>query len=295
MKITFKPLCAADFPLLLKWLEASHVKAWWDQDIKYDLDLVKEKFGKHVHGTPISNASNKLIYAYVVHVDDVPIGYIQAYNALSFAEDNGLDTTLIPSLSAGTDVFIGEHPFLGRGLGAQILESFWNDLLSPHFDCCLVDPNPNNNRAIGAYKKAGFNIIEKASNTGLTWMIREKSKNPSLTSVISTKTAPHFLWGTNCDGWWLKQNGRFTVISEIIPKGASEIKHFHRETEQFFYVLEGVLSIELDGINHNVTKNESISIMPGITHKVFNQSDQNVTFLVISCPDSHEDRVNLEE
>lgn len=47
MNIAFKPLTKSDFPLLLKWLEAPHVKAWWDQEIKYDLVLVKEKFGSH--------------------------------------------------------------------------------------------------------------------------------------------------------------------------------------------------------------------------------------------------------
>lgn len=113
--------------------------------------------------------------------------------------------------------------------------------------------------------------------------------------VISTKTAPHFFWGNHCEGWWLKKNGHFTVICEIMPKGSSEKRHFHRETEQFFYILEGTLSIELDDVVHHLQQNESIAVMSRIKHKVFNQSDQHVKFLVISSPDSHEDRVNVGE
>ena len=50
MTITFELLHESHFPLLLKWLETPHVKKWWDQDVKYTMDLVKEKFGKDIHG-----------------------------------------------------------------------------------------------------------------------------------------------------------------------------------------------------------------------------------------------------
>lgn len=123
---------------------------------------------------------------------------------------------------------------------------------------------------------------------------QENSKYPSISSMISIKTASHYLWGNNYDGWWLKKNRKFTVISEMLPPGGSEVKHFHSRTEQFFYVLEGALSIELDGTNYHLQQHEGITVMPHVTHKVFNQSNQNTKFLVISCPDSHEDRVNLE-
>jgi mannose-6-phosphate isomerase-like protein (cupin superfamily) len=113
---------------------------------------------------------------------------------------------------------------------------------------------------------------------------------------LSTKTAPHFVWGDNCDGWWLKKNGLFTVVSEIIPAGSSEIKHYHEKTEQFFYVLEGVLSVELDGITHHLEKDEGITVIPHAIHKVFNQSHNiKVKFLVISSPNSLEDRINVEK
>jgi hypothetical protein len=60
MNITFEPLHESHFPLLLKWLEAPHVKKWWpiapklgtseggDQDVAYTMDLVKEKYSSRV-------------------------------------------------------------------------------------------------------------------------------------------------------------------------------------------------------------------------------------------------------
>jgi aminoglycoside 6'-N-acetyltransferase len=60
MNIRFIPLAESHFPLLFKWLETPHAKEWGDQDIVYNINLVKEKFGTQAHGKPINNASNKL-------------------------------------------------------------------------------------------------------------------------------------------------------------------------------------------------------------------------------------------
>jgi uncharacterized cupin superfamily protein len=111
--------------------------------------------------------------------------------------------------------------------------------------------------------------------------------------LISTKTAPHFTWGNSCDGWWLKQTGSFTVVSELMPPGSTEVKHYHNQVEQFFYVLEGTLVMELDNITYTLHQHEGITIKAGIAHKAVNNSKTSVRFLVISCPDSHSDRVNL--
>lgn len=112
--------------------------------------------------------------------------------------------------------------------------------------------------------------------------------------ITSTQHALHYVWGDHCDGWWLKENGLFTVISEMMPPDSSEIRHFHQVTEQFFYVIEGELTIEQNDKEYILQKNEGISIPIGCIHKVSNHSNQNVSFLVISCPESHLDRINIE-
>lgn len=175
MSLSFLPLNPCHFPLLLTWLEAPHVKQWWDQEISYTPALVNEKFGKHIHATPLSSVPSRLIYAYIIVLDHIPIGYIQAYHAHSFAEENGLDAALIPVSSVGCDLFIGEPAQQGLGWGAQILDAFWNERLSVYFECCVVDPHSNNHRMIRACEKAGFQRFVTTHDDRVTWMRRWKN------------------------------------------------------------------------------------------------------------------------
>ena len=114
-------------------------------------------------------------------------------------------------------------------------------------------------------------------------------------SVTSKETSSRFTWGENCHGWWLKREGFFTVIEETMPPGTSEKKHIHNLTEQFFYILDGTLSIKLNDTVYQLQKNQGITIAPRVIHQVFNDSNEHVRFLVISCPHSHDDRIDLEE
>jgi len=51
-------------------------------------------------------------------------------------------------------------------------------------------------------------------------------------------------------------------ISEIMPPDTSEIRHLHKSAEQFFYVLEGALAIELEGHNHQLKQHEGLIVLP---------------------------------
>ncbi|MBY0292843.1 MAG: acetyltransferase, partial [Alphaproteobacteria bacterium] len=59
--ITFIPLQEHHFPLLLKWLEVPHVKAWWDQNILWTSELIKEKYGAYVQGFKRLNLPGRII------------------------------------------------------------------------------------------------------------------------------------------------------------------------------------------------------------------------------------------
>lgn len=184
MTITFKPLHEPHFPLLLKWLETPHVKKWWDQDVTYTLDLVKEKFGKHIHGLALSKNSNHKTYAYIICVDKETIGYIQAYNARDFAQENGLNLSAISGSICGVDLFIGEQLFLHKGWGTIILNEFEKQLLAPHFALCLIDPSKDNLTAIKAFTKAGFKIFEQFQTESNIWMIKDlSSRNDPLPTI----------------------------------------------------------------------------------------------------------------
>jgi mannose-6-phosphate isomerase-like protein (cupin superfamily) len=113
--------------------------------------------------------------------------------------------------------------------------------------------------------------------------------------IVSIKNAEHYLWGTNCDGWHLVNKEELSVIQERVPPGASEIKHYHNKSRQFFYILKGRASIEFDDKTIILNQDEGIEIPPNITHKLFNSDDVDLIFLVISQPKSHGDKILVEE
>lgn len=112
--------------------------------------------------------------------------------------------------------------------------------------------------------------------------------------IQSILNSPHFKWGGVCDGWWLQQHGKFTVILERMPPNASEKQHFHAHTDRFFYCLSGELCIQLKNKEYLLKAHEGISVPAGITHLAQNNASTDVQFLVISSPDSHSDRIDLE-
>ncbi len=174
MKITFEPLRKGHFPLLLKWLETPHVKAWWDPDAQWTLELIKEKYGSYVQGYKVDQGLKKPIQAYIIYGENDPIGYVQVYNAHDFPREDNASLAELPNSLAALDIFIGEEVFLGKGLASRIMKQFLADYVDPHYNACFVDPDTANIRAIRAYEKAGFKKIKMVENGSIMWMVREK-------------------------------------------------------------------------------------------------------------------------
>jgi mannose-6-phosphate isomerase-like protein (cupin superfamily) len=99
------------------------------------------------------------------------------------------------------------------------------------------------------------------------------------------------VWGGICDGWHLLKSDVLSVIEERIPPGGAEVRHRHQHARQFFYVLSGVLSFEIDGKEFDLTSRQGINVSPGDPHRIFNRSGVDAEFLVISMPSSHGDRM----
>jgi RimJ/RimL family protein N-acetyltransferase len=173
MSITFKPLTKSNFPLLLKWLETPHVKAWWDEDIKWDIALIHKKYDSYVYGYKFENSIRKKIQAYIIEYDNRPIGYIQIYNAYDFPRSKPLIN--LPENLAAFDIFIGEKDVLGRGVGAKALVSI-EDYYDSNFTHIFADPDKENLAAIRTYEKAGFRKIQDQEDTKEIWMVKKLNK-----------------------------------------------------------------------------------------------------------------------
>lgn len=109
--------------------------------------------------------------------------------------------------------------------------------------------------------------------------------------MISKESAPHYVWGGNCDGWHLVKNEALSVIQERVPPGGAEVRHFHERARQFFFVLRGTASLEVAGTVHVLGPQQGVEIAPGVPHQLSNEGADDLEFLVVSQPPSHGDRV----
>ncbi|WP_110875623.1 cupin domain-containing protein [Franconibacter helveticus] len=112
--------------------------------------------------------------------------------------------------------------------------------------------------------------------------------------MISEATAEHYQWGDNCDGWYLLKREDMSIIHERMPPGTRETRHYHCQSRQFFLVLSGELTMELEGKLHTLSAQQGIEIAPQAKHQAQNCSDTEVEFVVISHPTTRGDRINLE-
>jgi len=110
-------------------------------------------------------------------------------------------------------------------------------------------------------------------------------------AVVSIKNAEHYIWGEKCDGWHLAKSSGLSVIQERVPHGCSEVRHYHERSEQFFYVLSGMATMEVDGDISQLPTGTGIHVPAGIAHQLSNQQTEDLVFLVVSTPPSHGDRV----
>jgi mannose-6-phosphate isomerase-like protein (cupin superfamily) len=114
--------------------------------------------------------------------------------------------------------------------------------------------------------------------------------DPLMSESISTATAEHYVWGEVCDGWHLVRAAGLSVIEERMPAGREEQRHWHQKSRQFFYVLEGELTMAFNDRVVTLPPRHGIEIAPEIPHQAKNTSDAETRFLVISQPPSPGDR-----
>lgn len=111
--------------------------------------------------------------------------------------------------------------------------------------------------------------------------------------VTSVKNAEHYKWGDGCDGWHLLKTDSLSVIQERMPPGTGEQLHYHQQAQQLFYILSGTAVFEIEGNLETVNAKESIHIPAKTRHRIFNNGNEDLHFIVVSEPKSHGDRINI--
>ncbi|KYZ76118.1 cupin [Anaerosporomusa subterranea] len=112
---------------------------------------------------------------------------------------------------------------------------------------------------------------------------------------ISKNNAEHYIWGNICDGWHLVKTEELSIIHEKMPPQTSEVRHFHEQAKQFFFILSGQATLEVNSEIILLNKYEGLEILTNTPHQMMNNSKAPIEFIVISKPSSKGDRVLVKE
>lgn len=107
----------------------------------------------------------------------------------------------------------------------------------------------------------------------------------------SKENSEHYNWGENCSGWHLVKTESLSVIEELMPPKTKEKKHHHKVSQQFFRILKGKATFEIENEIITVEEGKGIHILPNVKHQIRNEESVNLEFLVISQPTTRGDRV----
>lgn len=77
-----------------------------------------------------------------------------------------------------------------------------------------------------------------------------------------------------------------------VPPGAITALHFHRRTEEIYYVIQGRGLMTVDAEERPVRPGDAVAIPPGAIHQIQNTGDEPLVFLCCCAPAyEHEDTV----
>lgn len=73
----------------------------------------------------------------------------------------------------------------------------------------------------------------------------------------------------------------FTQIARVtVPPGETLAAHSHADMHELFIVLEGTVTMIVDGSPHHLGPDNAIALAPGENHELSNPGDQPAVFLV---------------
>jgi mannose-6-phosphate isomerase-like protein (cupin superfamily) len=77
---------------------------------------------------------------------------------------------------------------------------------------------------------------------------------------------------------------RHSVAHVVVAPECSSPAHFHKESEETYFILEGEARLVIDGDAHHVVPGDACLIMPGEIHQIFPLGGRALEFLAVSAP-----------
>ena len=116
-----------------------------------------------------------------------------------------------------------------------------------------------------------------------------------MSKVVSKhQSLKHYQWGSVCDSWNLLDNAGLSVKQEMMPAGTAEQLHYHQKTQQFFFILAGTATFEIEGKQIEVGVHEGLQVSAGEKHRIINNGKTNLEFILCSQPSISDDRINIQ-
>lgn len=112
-----------------------------------------------------------------------------------------------------------------------------------------------------------------------------------MTVVSALQPLKHYVWGDQCDGWNLVDQPELSVKQERMPPHTAEAEHYHRKARQFFFILQGTAIFETAEGRIEVAANQGLEIAPELKHRIKNESETDLVFILCSQPATTGDRI----
>ena len=113
-----------------------------------------------------------------------------------------------------------------------------------------------------------------------------------MNSIVSAaQPLKHYIWGDGCDGWNLVDRPELSVKQERMPPHTAETEHYHQKARQFFYILTGKAVFETAEGRIEVGAGQGLEIGPGLKHRIKNESETELIFILCSQPSTANDRI----
>ena len=87
-----------------------------------------------------------------------------------------------------------------------------------------------------------------------------------------------------------------SLAEATVPVGGATVEHFHRDTEELYYVVEGSALMRLGDAERELAVGDCVVIPAGERHKIRNIGDAPLRILCCCAPAyTHEDTVLTDE
>lgn len=122
----------------------------------------------------------------------------------------------------------------------------------------------------------------------------DKEKENNITAAVSKSNCiEQYTWGDDCYGWTFVDTDTLSIKQELMPPDTREKMHYHEAANQFFFIITGRATFNIDGKEYILKPNEGIEIKAGQKHFIANKNNTDLEFILYSTPSTKNDRVDL--